>query len=132
MEEAEKITASRMSIWSNYHRGFASLEEKEWVRRPIIPPDTCHNSHMYYLLVSGLDTRTALLQHLSEAGFHSVFHYVPLHSSPAGKKYGRCKGDLPVTQSVSDCLLRLPLWPGFEGTAEVVASVEKFFSNWHS
>jgi dTDP-4-amino-4,6-dideoxygalactose transaminase len=69
---------------------------------------------MYYILLPDLQRRTALIAHLKEAGVHSVFHYVPLHSAPAGRRYARAHGQLSVTDDISDRLLRLPLWVGME------------------
>jgi len=114
MEEAHEITRRRLCIWDTYHAAFAELERREYVRRPIIPEECVHNAHMYYLLLPDLDTRTALIQKLKEQGISSVFHYVPLHSSPMGKQTGEVSGDLKHTESLSDRLVRLPLWLGLE------------------
>ena len=114
MEEAHKITERRLCIWDTYHAAFAELEQKEHVRRPIIPEECVHNAHMYYLLLPDLDARTAFIQKLKEQGINSVFHYVPLHSSPMGRKTGEVSGNLRHTDSLSDRLVRLPLWLGLE------------------
>jgi len=132
MEEAAAITAARLALWERYHAAFAGLEVVGRVRRPIIPAECSHNAHMYYLLVENFATRTALLAHLKQAGVLAVFHYVPLHSAPAGQKYGRSVGELPMTTELSERLLRLPLWVGLEedGAQErVIASVLEFFGN---
>lgn len=110
MEETQKITQSRLAIWQKYHDSLASLESAGTLRRPVIPPDCTHNAHMYYILVKSLKQRTELIENLSKEGINAVFHYVPLHSSPAGKKYGRVEGKMTNTDSLSDNLLRLPLW----------------------
>lgn len=128
LEEAEAITARRLAIWEGYHRAFAELERQGRLRRPVIPAHCRHNAHMYYLLVADLDTRTRLLKWLAEREIHSVFHYVPLHSSPAGRRYGRAAGSLAVTDGVSDRLLRLPLWAELESAEIVIDSIRKFFS----
>ena len=112
MEEAEEITKRRLAIWERYNLLFSELEASGQVRRPIIPPACTHNAHMYYLLVDNLDQRTRLLQWLKERDILSVFHYVPLHSSPAGRKFGRTSGNLTHTEELSDRLLRLPLMLG--------------------
>jgi len=114
MEEAETITRRRLDIWNTYHQGFASLEEQGKVRLPVIPPDCQHNAHMYYLLLPDLEQRTAFIGSLKEQGISAVFHYVPLHDSPMGKKYGRTSGELKNTQELSERLVRLPLWLGVE------------------
>jgi dTDP-4-amino-4,6-dideoxygalactose transaminase len=110
LEEAVEITASRLATWERYHRGFAELEAEGLVRRPIVPDACTHNAHMYYLLLSGPNERRRVINDLDERGINAVFHYVPLHSSPAGRRYGRASGELPVTDDASERLLRLPLW----------------------
>lgn len=110
LEEAESITRKRLRIWERYHDAFGRLEDKGKVRRPLIPPECRHNAHMYYLLLPDLEKRNKLIDKLQVNGINAIFHYVPLHSSPAGRKYGRAHGDLSHTQNVSDRLMRLPLW----------------------
>ena len=114
MEEADPITARRLAIWNRYHEAFAAAERAGKLRRPIVPAHCEHNAHMYYLLLPNLDARTRFIEKMKAAGILSVFHYVPLHSSPAGVQYGRADGPLPVTDDVSDRLVRLPLWLGLE------------------
>jgi dTDP-4-amino-4,6-dideoxygalactose transaminase len=110
MEEAQSITRNRLDIWHRYHEALAPLEEAGKLRRPIIPEGCQHNAHMYYILLESLKKRTEVIAQLKEQGVHAVFHYVPLHSSPAGKKYGRASGELRHTCDLADRLLRLPLW----------------------
>ncbi len=112
LEDAEAITARRMAIWTRYNEVFAVLEEQGIARRPVIPDGCAHNAHMYYLLLPDLDSRSRFIAELRNVGVHSVFHYVPLHSSDAGRRYGRSVGDLTVTEDASDRLVRLPLWAG--------------------
>jgi dTDP-4-amino-4,6-dideoxygalactose transaminase len=112
LEKAEAITARRLAIWTRYHEAFAALEQQGSARRPVVPEGCVHNAHMYYLLLADLDSRTRFIAELRKAAVHSVFHYVPLHSSEAGRKYGRSVGDLTVTEDASDRLVRLPLWAG--------------------
>ena len=81
---------------------------------PQIPLDCIHNAHMFYLLLHDLHARTSFIEGMKQAGIGTVFHYIPLHSSPAGKRYGRSDADLPVTNAISDRLVRLPLWVGIE------------------
>jgi dTDP-4-amino-4,6-dideoxygalactose transaminase len=114
MEEAESIICRRMAMWNAYHESLAELESLGFIRRPIIPADCKHNAHMYYIRVSGPDERAGLLSFLNTRGIHAIFHYVPLHSSPAGIKYGRPSGELKNTEMVSSSLLRLPLWVGLD------------------
>ena len=112
LEDAEAITAQRLAIWRTYHEAFAELEEQGVARRPMIPSSCAHNAHMYYLLLPDLASRSRLIDHLRRVGIHAVFHYVPLHASDAGQRYGRQAGDLSVTEDVNERLVRLPLWPG--------------------
>jgi dTDP-4-amino-4,6-dideoxygalactose transaminase len=126
LEEAEAITARRLAIWRTYHAAFAELEEQGVARRPIVPAACMHNAHMYYLLLPDLDSRARFIDELKRDGIHAVFHYVPLHSSDAGLRYGRPAGDLRVTDGVSERLVRLPLWAGMADgeVARVVDAVE--------
>ncbi|MCA1568899.1 MAG: dTDP-4-amino-4,6-dideoxygalactose transaminase [Chloroflexi bacterium] len=99
LESADEITAARLRLWERYHEAFAELELEGSVRRPTVPPHCRHNAHMYYLLVSRPELRNPLLEELERRGVNSVFHYVPLHSSPAGRRFGRADGDLRVTDT---------------------------------
>lgn len=124
MEAAEEITHRRLALWNTYHQAFASLENESLVRRPIVPHGCSHNAHMYYLLLSDLATRSAFIDHMRQKEIATVFHYVPLHSSPAGERFGRAHGDLSVTLDLADRLVRLPLWVGLEEQVEpVIAEV---------
>ena len=114
MEEADAITARRMRIWERYHAAFAQAEARGNLRRPVIPSHCRHNAHMYYLLLDDLAQRTAFIDALKASGVMAVFHYVPLHSSPAGRRLGRASGELVVTENLSERLVRLPLWLGLE------------------
>jgi dTDP-4-amino-4,6-dideoxygalactose transaminase len=114
MQMAETITGRRLAIWARYHAGFAELERSGRARRPIVPSHTTPNAHNYYLLVRDAAARTRFIESLRADGIHAVFHYVPLHDSPAGKRFGRASGSMAVTRSVADRLVRLPLWLGLE------------------
>jgi len=127
MEEAERITRERLAIWSRYHEAFVPLEARERVRRPIVPAECRHNAHMYYLLLRDVDERTRFIATMKANGIHPVFHYVPLHSAPAGCRYGRASGELAVTDRSSDRLVRLPLWLPDMDQSRVIESVEAFF-----
>ncbi|WP_028448704.1 dTDP-4-amino-4,6-dideoxygalactose transaminase [Chitinibacter tainanensis] len=112
LEETQTITDKRLDIWTCYHELLAPLENAGYLRRPIVPDDCQHNAHMYYvLLASGID-RDRVLHYMKQAGVDALFHYVPLHSSPAGKSFGRLDGALKVTEFQSSRLIRLPLWIG--------------------
>jgi dTDP-4-amino-4,6-dideoxygalactose transaminase len=112
LESATEITAARLALWRRYHERFAPLEASGQLRRPIAPDGCQHNAHMYYLLLQDGGARDRVIAHLDALGVQAVFHYVPLHSSPAGLRYGRAHGRLEVTDRVSDTLVRLPLWVG--------------------
>ena len=114
MEEAESITQRRLDIWRTYHEAFADLEQRGKVVRPHVPAHCLHNAHMYQLLLPTLEQRTAFIDALKAQGINSVFHYVPLHTAPAGRQRGRAVGDLRHTLELSDRLVRLPLWLGLE------------------
>jgi len=112
LEEAESLTQNRLNTWANYHCLIEPLEQAGLLRRPIIPVDCHHNAHMYYVLVSEGVNRSKVIQHLKDNGINAIFHYVPLHSSTAGLRWGRAHGTLLNTVSLSERLLRLPLWVG--------------------
>jgi dTDP-4-amino-4,6-dideoxygalactose transaminase len=111
-ESAAAMTSQRLAIWRQYHDAFADLERSGLIRRPVVPDEAEHNAHMYYLLAEDLDARDALIAALAAQGVNAVFHYVPLHSSPAGGRFGRVGSSMDVTDDVSARLLRLPLWVG--------------------
>lgn len=131
LERLDSITAMRRVVWDLYDESFADIEAAGDVRRPFVPEHAVHNGHLYYLLVRDLSARTEVLERLAHDGIGAVFHYVPLHSSPAGRRYGRAIGDLDVTTSVSDRLLRLPLWAGMSGddAMRVVNAIRTFFGH---
>jgi dTDP-4-amino-4,6-dideoxygalactose transaminase len=120
MEEARGITEKRLDLWHRYHEALSPLEDAGKLRRPVIPDDCQHNAHMYYILLESLKKRAEVITKLKEQGVLAVFHYVPLHSSPAGKKYGRISGELNNTEELADRLLRLPLWIGMDEAQETV------------
>jgi dTDP-4-amino-4,6-dideoxygalactose transaminase len=124
MEEANTITDRRLQIWNTYHQWLEESEAEGRLRRPIIPAHSTHNAHMYYVLLASEEERSRVIAGLAEDEIHSVFHYVPLHDSVAGRRYGRSSGRLPVTEDLSARLLRLPLWLGVEDhIARIVRSL---------
>lgn len=122
LEEADRITKERLASWQRYHELLEPLETKSVLRRPIVPEACQHNAHMYYVLLAPEIDRQNVLNELKRNDIGAVFHYVPLHSSPAGLRYGRAHGDLEVTVRQSERLVRLPLWVGLseEQTNRVV------------
>lgn len=114
LEEADKITRARLMRWQRYHELLEPLEVRGSLRRPIVPEGCRHNAHMYYVLLSREVDRQAVLAEFERNDIRSVFHYVPLHSSPAGKRFGRAHGTLDRTDVQSERLVRLPLWVGLQ------------------
>ena len=110
LEEAEKINGKRHQIYDYYNEGLKVLEEQEKIQRPVVPDGCRHNAHMYYIKVKDLETRSRLISYLKENGICTAFHYVPLHSSPAGEKFGRFFGEDVYTTKESERLLRLPMF----------------------
>lgn len=119
-EHAGEITERRLGIWRRYHDAFEPLEKQGMVRRPIIPAGCEHNAHMYYLLLSDLAARADFIAAMKERDIHPVFHYVPLHTSSAGKRFCRVSSSMPNTEPLSERLVRLPLWPGIEAELDRV------------
>jgi dTDP-4-amino-4,6-dideoxygalactose transaminase len=120
LEQAETLNAARHALWGRYHEAFAEAEAQGRCRRPIVPPHCEHNAHMYYLLLPSLADRQALIEHLRLRGITAPFHYVPLHSAPAGRRFGRAHEALPVTDRISDTLIRLPLFGDLGTEVDVV------------
>ena len=112
LEDSEIITNDRLASWAYYHELLRPLEGSGILRRPILPEGCQHNAHMYYVLLAPEINRQWVLDELKRNEIHAVFHYVALHSSPAGKRYGKVHGSLNVTAQVSEQLIRLPLWVG--------------------
>ncbi|TFZ03813.1 dTDP-4-amino-4,6-dideoxygalactose transaminase [Ramlibacter humi] len=112
LQESGSITRARLQAWDRYHAACAPLEAQGLLRRPVVPSHCQHNAHMYYVLLDERIDRSRVLAAMKDAGIYGLFHYVPLHSSPAGRKYGRTAGDLAVTDSIASRLVRLPLWLG--------------------
>ncbi|MBQ7833518.1 MAG: dTDP-4-amino-4,6-dideoxygalactose transaminase [Lachnospiraceae bacterium] len=129
LELAEEITADRMATWNRYNEAFKELAEAGKVELPFIPEDCTHNAHMFYLKCKDLEERTALISFLKENDILAVFHYVPLHTAPAGLKYGRFHGEDKYTTKESERLVRLPLYYGLEPekTDYIIEKVKEFY-----
>ncbi|MEC4273293.1 dTDP-4-amino-4,6-dideoxygalactose transaminase [Adlercreutzia sp. R25] len=129
LQAADAIYDNRMATWAAYNEAFKSLEERGLVELPVIPEDRVHNAHMYYLLLPSLEERSKFIGHLKEQGIQACFHYVPLHSAPAGERFGEFRGDDEWTTQVSDRLVRLPLYYGLskEEVGKVVSAVVSYF-----
>jgi len=132
LEHADRINAKRKTLCAAYRQGLDPLARRGAMALPQSePPGVKGNSHMFYILLKDLATRTRLIAHLKARGIHSVFHYVPLHSSPAGRKFGRPAGPMTVTDGVSEHLLRLPLYYDLTEAevAGIVAAIAEFFGS---
>ncbi len=112
LEQADAITRMRREIWDRYHRLTDALEQQGLLRRPHVPAGCEHNAHIFYVLVSDGIDRKQVLEDMKRNGVHAVFHYVPLHSSPGGQRFGRAHGDMTNTDRLSEKVIRLPLWIG--------------------
>lgn len=108
LENMDKINQKRIDIWNEYHEFFKQFEDV--IKRPYCPEYCQHNAHMYYLLFKDLETRTMFIDFMKQNDVSTVFHYIPLHSSPAGQKYCRTYGKMDVTNEISDTLVRLPMF----------------------
>ncbi|WP_075279987.1 dTDP-4-amino-4,6-dideoxygalactose transaminase [Thermophilibacter provencensis] len=129
LERADEINDDRLATWHAYYEAFEPLAEAGKVELPVVPEGCVHNAHMFYLKVRDLEERTAFIEHLKQHGVMAVFHYVPLHSSPAGLRFGRFHGEDVYTTKESDRLVRLPMYYGLsaEDCASVVGAVKGFF-----
>jgi len=130
LENIERITSKRQSIYDQYTERLQSLVEQGFIQFPTIPQHCQTNYHMFYILLEDLDTRSRLIEHLKRDKILAVFHYVPLHSSPVGQKLGYREGMLPVTENISERLLRLPMYYELstEEIDKVTESIDRFFS----
>lgn len=131
LEHAQMIYNDRMRSWDQYHAAFEELERRGRVERPVVPKECRHNAHMYYLKAKDMQERTELIHYLSEtANVGAVFHYIPLHSAPAGLKFGRFDGEDVYTTRESERLLRLPMFYGLTAAQvdRVVNSVYDFYA----
>lgn len=129
LEEAEKINDNRLGIWNMYYRELKKLEEKELIELPYIPDECEHNAHMFYIKCKDLEERTELINYLKENDILAVFHYIPLHSSEAGLKYGRFHGEDKYTTIESERLSRLPIYYGLEeaDVQRVIDTILKYY-----
>lgn len=129
LEKADEINNDRLATWQYYWDAFQDLARKGKVQLPAVPEGCVHNAHMFYLKCRSLRERTALISFLKERGILAVFHYVPLHSAPAGLKFGRFHGEDVYTTSESDCLVRLPMYYGLrkEDLETICQAVRAFF-----
>ncbi len=129
LENIDIIQKKRLSVWNRYKEGLSELEKKEYIEFGVIPDECTNNAHMFYIKVRDLENRTDLLKFLTENGIQAVFHYVPLHSAPAGRKFGRFNGEDRYTTKESERLVRLPLFYSItdEEVNFIIEIVKEFF-----
>lgn len=127
--KADEIYDNRMGIWNRYNEELRELKEDGCIELPVVPMECKHNAHMFYIKAKNLEERTALISFLKERQIMAVFHYIPLHSAPAGQKYGEFYGDDKYTTKESERLVRLPLYYGLteQDQESVIAAVKQFY-----
>ncbi|CAX57732.1 TDP-4-oxo-6-deoxy-D-glucose transaminase [Erwinia billingiae Eb661] len=130
LEAASAINAQRLRLWQNYYSALQPIAASGRITLPTIPSTCQHNAHMFYIKLHDIDDRTALINWLKEAEILAVFHYIPLHSSPAGQRFGRFHGEDRYTQSESERLLRMPLFYNLTDNNQqtVINSLLSYFS----
>lgn len=130
LEKAQEIYDDRMKTWNRYYEALKELEEAGKIEMPVIPEDCVHNAHMFYIKARDLEERQKLIGYLKENGIISVFHYIPLHTAPAGMKYGEFRGEDKYTTTESERLLRLPMYYGLEAenVDYIAEKVKAFYS----
>lgn len=129
LEAADQINNDRLASWNDYYQALRPLEQAGKLELPAIPEGCVHNAHMFWVKCRDLEERTAFIQHLKDSGVLAVFHYIPLHSAPAGLRYGRFSGEDVYTTKESDRLVRLPLYYGLtaQDRQQVIQAVKAFF-----
>ena len=130
LEDVDRLTMARRAIWQYYHDSLATLEQKNYFRRPVIPAHCEHNAHLYYILLDQRFDRADFLNYCKQKGVYCIFHYVPLHSSPAGTRFCRVSGSMSNTERLSECLVRLPLWQAMTKDVQdvVIETLFEYFS----
>ena len=129
LEKSREIYTDRMGSWNLYYELLKELEAKGYIECPVVPEGCIHNAHMFYIKLKDLEERTMLIHYLRGKNIYSVFHYVPLHTSPAGKKFGVFCGEDKYTTKESERLLRLPLYYGLKDdeVKYIVKSISDYF-----
>lgn len=127
--KADEINDNRMATWNRYYEELKELKDEGYIELPVVPSECKHNAHMFYIKAKNLEERTALISYLKENGIMAVFHYIPLHSAPAGKRYGEFIGEDKYTTAESERLARLPLYYGisYDDVTKVIQVVKRFY-----
>ena len=131
LEQADKINENRLKSWNSYYEMLKPLADEGKIELPFIPKECVHNAHMFYIKLKDLDIRTRFIDYMKKNGVYCVFHYIPLHSAPAGEKYGRFHGNDNYTTKESERLVRLPMFYGLkESEVEMICDkIREFFKN---
>ena len=129
IEDPEIINQNRLKAWNKYYELLKPLEDKGYITLPVIPEGCVHNAHMFYIKTKDLAERTKLINFLKDNGIGAVFHYIPLHSAPAGKQFGVFSGEDKYTTKESERLTRLPLYYGIteEDVVYISSKVKGFY-----
>lgn len=130
LEMAEEINEYRLNIWNRYYAGLSELKEAGKIELPVIPEGCTHNAHMFYIKAKDIEERSRLIAFLKANGIHAVFHYIPLHTAPAGLKFGRFHGEDVYTTKESERLCRLPMYYGLkdEEVDYIISKVKEFYA----
>ena len=129
LEQAEEINENRLNSWTEYYNGIKDLADEGKIELPYIPGECVHNAHMFYIKAKDLEERTALIKYLKDNEINTAFHYIPLHSAPAGIKFGRFNGEDIYTTKESERLLRLPMYYQLtkEDRDKVIDKIREFY-----
>lgn len=132
LEVSARVALRRKELWSRYYDAFAVYEEMGFLRRPIVPDCCEHNAHIFYFIMEDIQSRSDYISFMKDAGVLCVFHYIPLHSSPAGVRFGRYSGQLDITDTMSERLVRLPLYYGMDDEVQdcVIEATTRFFKSY--
>ncbi|MCD8068676.1 MAG: dTDP-4-amino-4,6-dideoxygalactose transaminase [Lachnospiraceae bacterium] len=130
LEIADEINETRLKLWNRYYEGLSGLAESGRIELPVIPEGCVHNAHMFYIKAKDLEERTALISYMKEREILCVFHYIPLHSSPAGQQFGRFHGEDVYTTKESERLMRLPMYYSLreEQVDYIIDQILKFYA----